>query len=68
MIDVSDPKNPVLVGDISTGEYAKGVSTIEIRGIIHALVAFNDGNNGRLTIIQITDNKALYPYITSIIY
>ena len=43
MIDVSDPKNPLLVGDISTNGTAYAVSTKEIGGIIHALVAVNDG-------------------------
>ena len=39
IIDVSDPYNPVLVGNISTGGQARGVSTIKIEAKIYALVA-----------------------------
>ena len=39
IIDVRDPKNPELFGNISTNGIAYAVSTIEKEGIIYALVA-----------------------------
>ena len=42
IIDVSDPYNPVLVGSISTGGNARGVSSIKIEAKIYALVASMD--------------------------
>jgi len=39
IIEVSDPENPVLVISIVTKYSAIGVSTIEIEGMIYALVA-----------------------------
>ena len=54
IIDVSDPKNPELIGNISTNGNTFGVKTIEKEGIIYALVA--DGNAG-LKIIDLSDLK-----------
>ena len=36
---MSDPKKPELVGNISTGGLAYGVTTHELRGKIYAFVA-----------------------------
>ena len=43
IIEVSDPENPVLVISIVTKYSAIGVSTIEIEGMIYALVALYKG-------------------------
>ena len=38
IIEVSDPYNPVQVGNIETGGYALGLSTMDIGGRMYALV------------------------------
>ena len=65
IIEVSDSLNPVLVGSINTGGWAKGVSTLDIRGIIYAFLT--NENPGDLEIIKITDSIVLYPSIISTI-
>ena len=52
IIDVSDPKNPVLAGSMSTGGYAYGVSSIEIGVKIYAFLV---NNNVGLKIIDVSD-------------
>ena len=52
IIEVSDPKKPELVGNISTGGLAVGVTTHELRGKIYAFVACDDVG---LKIIEVSD-------------
>ena len=64
IIDVSDLYNPELVGSISTGGNAGGVSSIKIEVKIYALVASGDAG---LKIIDVSDpyNPVLIDNINS---
>ena len=54
IVDISDPKNPVLVGSISTGGLALGSSSIEIGEKIYALTVNKDAGLKIIKIIKLS--------------